>query len=287
MSPGSSRAGLALGVLAVACAAILIRQAHTPPLATAAWRLDLAAAGFVLIALLRGNFEWPRSRRVQAQIVGAGVFLGLHFATWISSLAYTTVAASVLLVTTNPIFVGLGSALLLQEPVSRRLWAGIALSTVGGVLVALGAPANPSTAPAPALGNALALAGAVFGSAYILIGRNARAQLDNLAYVTPLYLVAAIFLTVLALATGTPMTGFTSTQWMWLALIAAIPQGIGHTMINWSLRYLSSAQVAVAILGEPVGAVILAWLVLGEAAALMQVVGGLLVLVGVGISSRG
>lgn len=266
---------LILGVLAVSGASILIKLSSLSKLTLASWRLGLAAA--VLLA-------WRRRLRWNRWGALAGFFLGLHFASWISSLSYTSVASSVVLVTTNPLFVGLGSAWLLRERVGARLWLGVLLSILGGVLIALGDRAGAGSNPL--LGDALALAGAVAGSAYLLVGRYVRQQLDFWDYVTTVYSFAALTVVVLALALGAPLMGaFGAREWALIVALAVVPQLIGHTLLNYALRSVSAALVAASILGEPVGACLLAMVILHEGLEPRQVLGALLVLLGVGLSS--
>jgi drug/metabolite transporter (DMT)-like permease len=278
--------GLAAGVLAVSTASVLIKLCTAPALAIAGWRLTLAALALVLWAAASRRWPWsgvPARERPRA--VAAGLLLGLHFATWISSLDYTSVASSVVLVTTNPLFVGLGAWLFLREKSGPGLWLGMALSMGGGALVAL-ADRHQGGGSDPLRGDALALAGALCGSGYLLLGRRVQAQAGTLGYVTLVYSVAALLLLGLALAAGTPVAGYSPRDWLLLALLAALPQGVGHTLINWSLRFFPAGVVAVAILGEPLGAILLAWLVLGEGVAPLQALGALLILGGVALAAR-
>jgi drug/metabolite transporter (DMT)-like permease len=277
---------LALGVIAVSFASILIRLCDAPPLSIAAYRLALAA-GFFLVAGLfqRKSTEatcWRQSDLLWAAL--SGTFLSIHFATWITSLQFTTVASSVVLVTTAPLFVALGSALLLKEPLSRLMWMGILVSVVGAVVVG-GTDFGGGTDPL--LGDALALAGAVAGAGYFLVGRRLRRRLGTFTYVRLVYSAAAVWLVLAALLTGSPILGFSARTYVLLFLIAFVPQVIGHTSFNWALRHVSAALVAVTILGEPVGASLLAHFLLDEPLTSPRIVGGLLILTGVGITLRG
>ncbi|MEW6279373.1 MAG: DMT family transporter [Candidatus Eremiobacterota bacterium] len=281
--------GLALGVAAVSFAAVLIKLCSLHPLTIAAWRLGLAALVFAAAtAVCRSPASRERCPPMPWPWKGwaflAGFCLAVHFASWIASLKLTSVASSVVLVTTNPIFVGLGSAWWLREQVSRRLWAGIALTVAGGLVIALGDRGAPG--PDPLLGDLLALLGAVAGSAYLLVGRRTREETGLLPYVTAVYSSAAAWLVGFALVAGAPLAGpFSARDLGLLALIALLPQVVGHTLINWSLRFLAAGLVAVAILGEPVGASVLAWAVLGEPVGPAQLAGGSLILLGVGLAS--
>ncbi|MGE0492066.1 MAG: DMT family transporter [Vulcanimicrobiota bacterium] len=275
---------LIVGVAAVSSAAVLIKLCRVPALTIAAYRLGLSAPVFWLLCWPKGA-PWKGLSLAELRlVVVSGFCLGMHFATWIASLDYTSVASSVVLVTLNPVFVGLGTVLFLREPVSPRLWVGTALAAGGSLVIALsdrsGGGANPL------LGDALALVGAVCMSAYMLLGRSLRDRLDTLAYVALVYGVAAVVLMAGCLLTASPMAGFRPFDWLLLLALAAIPQAVGHTLINWSLRALGATVVAVAILGEPIGAGLLAYQFLGEPVGPLQLVGCAFILVGVAIAAK-
>ena len=277
---------LLFGVVAVSSASILIRLCDAPPLSIAAYRLVLAAAFFWIAGLLRtdskGSGRLQRGDLFWAAL--SGTFLSIHFATWITSLRYTTVASSVVLVSTAPMFVALGSAWLLKERLSRLMWAGILVSTVGAVVVG-GTDFGGGTDPL--FGDALALAGAVAGAGYLLLGRRLRKRLGTLAYVRLVYGAAAVWLLIAALVSGSPLSGFSPRTYLLLFLIAFVPQVIGHTSFNWALRHVSAALVAATILGEPVGASLLAYFILDEPLTEARLLGGVLILTGVGVTLRG
>lgn len=270
---------LAAGVVSLSWAAILIRFTSAPAVTVAAWRMALSAA---ILLPLWGLRRAPFSRRGLGLALLAGAFLGLHFVLWMESLRHTTVASSVALVTTNPIFVGILSILVLGERPSRPLWQGIGLSVAGGVLIGWGDFALGGQA---VLGDALALFGAVAASAYLLIGRRVRSEGSLLPYVAVAYGTAAVFLLGGAAASGRPLPP--GCEWVWIGLMAVGPQLLGHTSVNWALRHFPASAVAVAILGEPVGATLWAYLVFGEAPGIAQGIGIALVLAGIGRALRG
>lgn len=270
---------LGVGVLSLSWAAILIQLTTAPAVTVAAWRMALSAAVLIPLAgFRRGSLSW---RGVGLAVV-AGAFLALHFVLWIESLRHTTVASSVALVTTNPIFVGLLSAALLGERPTRALWQGIGLSVVGGLLIGWGDFALGGHA---LLGDALALLGAVAASGYLLVGRRARSEGPLLPYVAVAYGIAALFLLGGATASGAPLP--LAREWPWIGLMAAGPQLLGHTSVNWALRRVPASAVAVAILGEPVGATLWAYLVFGEVPGIIQGIGIALVLGGIVRALRG
>jgi drug/metabolite transporter (DMT)-like permease len=255
---------LLVGIVATSISAILIRfaQAEAPSLVVAAWRMILATAMLLPLCL-----RWRREELARLDSGGwalaltAGLFLALHFASWISSLAYTSVASSTVLVTTTPIWVGLASPLFLGESLSRPLKIGIALAVSGSVIIGLGATAIGSN---PLLGNSLALVGAVSGSAYFLIGRRLRVRLSLLSYATVVYGAAAVVLWLVVVWQGLSMTGYSPVTYLILFLMALVPQLLGHSSYNWALGYLPAAYVSVAIVCEPVVASLLAALFFQE-----------------------
>jgi drug/metabolite transporter (DMT)-like permease len=223
------------------------------------------------------------TRREWGYALGAGLLLALHFATWITSLAHTSVVASVALVTTHPIFVGLASHLLLRERLSRDMLAALVITIAGSVVIGLG---DLGKGTHRLWGDVLALLGAVAASGYFLIGRRLRARLSLLAYVFPVYCSAAVVLILVVLLSGLPVLPQRQETWLWLLLLALGPQILGHSSLNWALRYLSATYVTVAVLGEPIGATLLAWWLLGEQPSYWALAGGALILVGIAIASR-
>jgi drug/metabolite transporter (DMT)-like permease len=278
--------GVGVGVLAVSTAATLIRlaQAEIHSFSIAAWRLTLATLILAPVALTAHRSEWRAlTRHEWGYILGAGLLLALHFATWITSLVYTSVMASVVLVTTNPIFVGLASHVLLRERLSKGMVAALVVTTVGSLIIGLG---DLGGGTHRLWGDALALIGAVAAAGYFLIGRRLRARLSLLAYVLPVYCTAAVALDLVVLLSGLPVLPRRRETWLWLALMALGPQILGHSSLNWALRYLSATYVTIAVLGEPIGATMLAWWLLGERPSAWALAGGMLVLVGIVAASR-
>jgi len=292
--------GLGIAILAVSTSSLFIRfaQAAAPSLAIAAWRLTLASCVLIPLAWRHNRTEIRQlSRKLVGLLILSGVFLCLHFATWITSLEYTSVASSVVLVTTSPLWVALLSPLVLREGLPKMVWVGLVLALVGGTVVAGSDVCQFGASGVMCLdlqslareqgmwGNFLALVGAWCVAGYILIGRWVRPQLSLLSYTAVVYGVAAVGLIGLAGVNQTQLFGFQPITFLWFALLALIPQLIGHSTYNWALRYLSAATVSVAGLGEPIGSSLLAYLFLSEPPTGLEVVGGGLILVGIYFSS--
>jgi drug/metabolite transporter (DMT)-like permease len=278
--------GVGFGVIVVSTAAILIRlaQAEIHSLTVAAWRLTLATLILTPIALftIRAELRTLTGREWRNALL-SGLLLAIHFGTWITSLALTSVAASVVLVWTNPIFVGLASHFLLGERMSRPMVIALAVAISGSVIIGLG---DLGEGTHQLLGDLLAVMGAISGAGYFLIGRQLRARLSLLGYVYPVYGTAAVLLMVVLLVSGLPRVPQRSETWLWLALMALGPQILGHSSLNWALRYLSATYVTLATLGEPIGSALLAWWLLDEPPTPWTVVGGALILSGIVIASR-
>jgi len=277
---------LGAGVLVVSTAAILIRYAHAEgvsSLAIAAWRLTFAALMLAPLAAHRSRAELGALTGGQwALALAAGVFLGVHFASWIISLEYTSVASSVALVTTNPIWIALFSWLFLRERLSPRLATAIALALAGSSAIFLAdGGAGTAAAPRPLLGNALAVAGSLAVCGYLLIGRKLRAAVSLLPYVSVVYGCAAACLMAAAAVTGTVLVGYDTLAWALLLALALGPQLLGHSAVNYALKHLSATIVAVAVLGEPVGSSIFAWVLLGETIGPVKLAGIGLLLAGI------
>jgi drug/metabolite transporter (DMT)-like permease len=273
---------VALGIVAVSFGAIFARLAgEASPFAIAAWRLTLAA--FVLAPLALFRRERTMSRRGLIWSVLSGVALAVHFVLWISSLEYTTVASSVLFMSTHPMFVGLGSILFLRERLSRPLLIGIALAVTGGALIAFGDVRFGGLA---LRGDLLALGGGVMAATYFLIGRRVRRTVSLAEYAATSYGVAAALVLLLCLVTRARLGGFGMSTYAYLILLAMVPQLIGHSTINWALRRLSASRVSVFVLGEPVGAALLAIPFFRELPRGLNLLGAAVILAGIYLSLR-
>jgi drug/metabolite transporter (DMT)-like permease len=272
--------GIAVGVLAVSTAAILIRLADAHPLALSFWRCALGAVALGPFALRsrRGAVALDTGQR--RQLLGSGLFLAVHFALFISALDYTTVASASVLVAMSPLFVGLGAAVFLREPPSRRTWIGITVAAGGAVAVGL-ADAAGGTASAPLLGDLLAFGGAASVAGYLLVGRAARRRLPVTVYAGVVYAVAAVALLPVCLLAGVELWGYDGGTWLAILGLVVGPQLLGHTVFNTLLSTVTATVVAVTVLAEPVGATILAGVVLGELPAPGFWAGAPLILVGV------
>lgn len=301
---------LLIAIAAVSTASIFIRfaQLEAPSLVIAALRLTFASLALAPIALTRYREELRKLTRTQSLLgLLSGAFLAIHFATWISSLEYTSVASSVVLVSTGPLWVALLSPVLLKEPQTKAVLIGMLFALAGGTIIGLGdacllTPGGATAGSAVAglvcpplsefvrgeafLGNFLALAGAWAVAGYLLIGRRLRGGMSLVPYIFVVYGIAAIVLLGIMFAAGQRPTGFTPITYVWILLLALIPQLVGHSTYNWALRYLPAALVSITTLGEPIGSAILAYFILRETPTLLTIFGGVLILAGIYISSK-
>jgi len=278
---------LFMGIVAVSFASILIRFAQGAGMASlsiAAWRLIFASTILLPYAWATRRDEIrDLSGREWVLLVASGLFLGLHFATWIASLGYTSVASSVVLVSMGPVFVGLGSWLLLRERPGALLVAGIVLAAAGSVVISWG---DLDQGRDQLVGDLLALAGAIFVAGYLMIGYRVRARRSLTTYIALVYGVAMVALVLIVLLAGQPMFGYPLDAYGWVLALALGPQIVGHSTLNWALRYLSATFVAIVTLAEPIGSGILAYVLLGEAVGWSTAIGGAMVLAGIYVASR-
>jgi drug/metabolite transporter (DMT)-like permease len=262
-------------LLAISSAATLIRLTDAPALAIAAYRMMISAG----ILWVFYPFTRTNLRKIQWRpILLAGIFLALHFALWISSLDSTSVASSLVLVTMNPVIVALGSTFILKEKPSRQVIVGTVVSIIGCLVLIMG---EGQISYHSWKGNLLALGGAIAMSCYMLTGRKARSSVDLYSYITFLYSVSGVILILVCQAGNVALTGFTGKTYVFLFLIAVIPQIVGHSLINWVLKYLHTSYLAAVILLEPLLGSLIAYWILREGVSSFTLIGGTLILSGV------
>jgi drug/metabolite transporter (DMT)-like permease len=269
---------LGVAVVAVSTAAPLIRGADAPALAVAFWRNAGALPVLVLVARWAdpGGLSRLRGRDRRLAAV-AGLFLAGHFAAWVPSLSFTTVASSVALVATQPVWAAL-IARWRGELVAVRAWWGIGLA-LAGVVVLSGIDLRIGVRPL--VGDLLALAGGMLAAAYVTVGADARRTVPTSVYAAVCYGVAAAALAAVCLAGRQPLAGYDAHTWAVLVAIMVGPQLLGHTLINRVLRTTSTTVVSVAILFEIVGAAVIAWLAFDEVPPASAVPAGVLIAAGV------
>ena len=272
---------LSLGVatLAVSWAAIIIRLADADPISTAFYRMFLSALIMAPFSIpgLAGQLRRLSRREIRLLIL-SGILLGVHFASWITSLKYTSISNSVIIVATQPFFVGVAEALIWKEKISRYTVIGIALAFIGMVIISR---SDFGLGGDHVLGDFLALIGAVCAGIYLMLGRHLRQNLGNRHYVFPVYSLAAVTLLVFVAVFRSPMTGFSQSTWLYFLLLALIPTLVGHSLYNYLLKFVRAHLVAVTILGEPIGATVFAAVIFDEIPSVATYFGGGLILCGI------
>jgi len=289
-----------IAIFAVSTASLFIKlaQREAPSLVIAAVRLTLASLLLAPSAFSNYKNEIRGfTKKESLLIIISGFFLALHFATWISSLEYTSVASSVIIVSTGPLWVALLSSLFLHEKLTKTVFWGMILAVSGGTIIAIsdscswqgGLLCPPLTTflhGKSLFGDILALFGALTVTGYLLIGRKLRVKISLIPYIFLVYSIAATVLIVLMVIAGQTPFGYSINIYIWLFLLALIPQIIGHSTYNWALRFLPATFVAVTTLGEPIGATILAFFILNETPGFFKLGGAIIILVGIFIATR-
>ncbi len=276
---------LIIGIIGVSTGSIFARLADAPALVTAAYRVGLASLILIPLAAWKARDELRNLsfHDIRLAIV-SGFFLALHFASWISSLDYTAIANSVVLVNTIPLWVGLLTPVIAKDRLARATVISIIVSVIGGVIIGFG---DFATGGQALLGDFLAVVGAICAAVYLLLGRNLRRRLSLLSYVAICYGSAALFLWLAVIALQLPVSGYSTQTVAAFWAMALVSQIIGHSSYNWALKWFSSGFVAVALLGEPIGATIMAYIIFNEGLTWIKFIGGLVILSAIYIATKG
>ena len=283
---------LVLALVGISFAGPLVRLSTAHPLTIAIWRLAFSLVIIGVFLIVTGTWrQWKRLDRKGLLIaMAAGALLALHFWTWNASIGLTTIAASVVLVNLQPAIVAVLSVLWLHEPPTRRQWTGIAIAMAGALVIALPDFVGGGTtwSGRALLGDLLAVIGAITAAIYFVIGRRLRGTLDLWPYVSLVYGTCLLVLIGFALAVHAPVLGQPPRELSIFAALAIGPMLLGHTGFNWALKYLPAYVVNLTLLGEPVGATLLAVVLPGirEVPTPITLAGGALILVGIYVTAR-
>lgn len=279
---------LLISVIAVSFASIFIKLcSEVPSITISFYRMAVSAIIISFFALGKLRELKEIDKRMLFLSILSGFALALHFIFWISSLKFTSVASSVALVTTDPIFVGIFSFIFFKEKLSKNLIIGIVLSVSGSFILAFGDKPTfllLKEGKNPLLGDILALSGAIMASLYILLGSRVRKKLSLVPYNFIAYNSSALFLLLVVIISGMPIKGFNKISYLYLFLLGVVPQLIGHTGFNWALKYVKPALIAITILGEPIGATTLAYFIFKETLKNTQIIGMSLIFLAIIIS---
>ncbi|HUK91552.1 MAG TPA: DMT family transporter [Blastocatellia bacterium] len=287
-APAAVYLSMTFAVIAVAFSSIFITKlehAGVRPVIVALYRMALATAMLLPASIKFRRSEIASLAKRDLFLLGlSGFFLALHFLSWITSLQYIPIAASVMLVASHPLFVVIAAHFLLSESPTRRNMAGIAIGLIGTVLICSDGLRGLGNA---LYGDGLALLGAISMVGYFLIGRRTRMRISLLGYATPVYASCSVFLLAWAVCFRENLTGYTKGDWMYFTALAIVPTILGHTVLNWAIKHVRASAVSISLLGEPVVAAILALLFFAQQPSGSTIGGGALVLLGIYFATSG
>ncbi|SKC46994.1 DMT family transporter [Maledivibacter halophilus] len=268
-----------IGVVFVSFGSIFTKISSAPSLAIATYRLGFTSL-ILLPYVLMKNLNEIKGISIKNLLICllSGIFLAFHFATWIESINHTSIASSTLLVNTHPIFIVIGSVLILKEKISKRSIITIVITLIGMIIISLG---NSSIGDTMIYGDFLAVLGGFCVAGYIMIGRVARQELSVNSYTFIVYSSSTITLFILSLITNTPLYPYPKLDWLLFLSLAVFCTILGHSIFNWSLEYLNPAFVSTVMLGEPVFATLWAILFFKEFPSIWQILGGTVILLGI------
>ncbi|MDC3413129.1 DMT family transporter [Aquibacillus sp. 3ASR75-11] len=279
--PFNPYAAITVGVISVSTAAILVKLAPEAPASIIANYRLLLAVIIMIPFMVKTKHEFRFITKNDWILCSlAGVFLAFHFIFWFESLNYTSVASSVVLVTLQPIFAFLGTFLFYQERFSAGTLISMIIALTGSVIISWG---DFKISGIAFYGDILAIIGAIMVTGYFLLGQNARKRLSLMTYTFVVYGVSSITLIAYNLILGNAFFGYPIGNWMVFIGLAIIPTFLGHTLFNWALKWVSTATISMAIVFEPIGASLLAYLILGEAISATQWLGGSIILFGLSL----
>lgn len=278
---------LAVAIASVSPSSIIARLAgEAPPLVISFYRLLFATLMLAPYAVYNARREHEHLTLKEIGILaGIGLMLAAHFAVWVTSLFYTSVASSAVLVTTEALWVPLGAAFLLRERLGPRIWVGVAIAFGGSVLLVSGDARGFAGGSNPVLGDLLALAGAIAASIYFLAGRRYRQRISLPTYATIVYGWSTLFLFLFVLIRGDAFGGYQTKTYAWMFVFALVPMILGHTIINYILRWIQPHVISTSVLMEPVISGILAFVLFDERLSVLVYVGGVLILGGIGLAT--
>lgn len=270
---------LAIGVISVSTSAILVKLSSAPSGIIAFYRLFFSVLMMLPIFLLKYRFELRLiTKRDWLLSIIAGLFLAFHFILWFESLNYTSVASSTVLVTLQPLFAFIGTYFFFKEKVSGKAILSGIVAIAGSVLISWGDFQISGTA---LYGDILALIACALVTAYLLFGQSVRRRVSLITYTFVVYTISTGTLFIYVLLMKEPLGPYPTNEWIYFILLAIFPTLLGHTLFNWSLKWLSTSTISMAILFEPIGAAILAFFLLGEYVVWTQIIGGSIIIISV------
>ena len=268
---------LFISILSVSVSSIMIKFSDTPTSVAAMYRLLISVV--MMLAFVRWkNIRFIKMDKKDWAIVGlAGVFLGMHFLFWMESLVHTSVASSMVILALQPLFVMLGAYFLFKERYTKLTMLCMFIALLGSILIAWG---DIGISKEALLGDGLSLIGTIFVSAYLLAGQKVSGKMDANVYSVIVFFIGGMVLLLYNVVNHIPVLSYGASDWIYFLLMAIIPTIFGQYIFNLLLKTLGATTVSVGIIGEPVLAIILAYLLLGETISLFQSAGGIMTLSG-------
>ncbi|MFE8702453.1 DMT family transporter [Cytobacillus sp. FJAT-54145] len=272
---------LAIGVISVSASAIFVKFASAPSGVIAFYRLLFSVLFMLPVFLLKYVHELKLiTKRDWIFSIIAGVFLAFHFILWFESLNFTSVASSTVLVTLQPLFAFIGGYIFFKEKYSRNAILCAIVAVIGSIIISWG---DFRVSGSALFGDFLALAACALVTGYLMFGQSIRKRLSLITYTFVVYSISTITLLLYVLFINEPLVGYPTNDWILFILLALVPTLLGHTLFNWSLKWLSTSIISMAILFEPVGATVLAFFLLGEHVIPSQIIGGIIVIGGISL----
>lgn len=268
-----------IGVIAVSTSAIFVKLASAPAGVTAFYRLAFSILIMLPVFLLKYVKELKLITKTDWLYSAlAGVFLAFHFILWFESLNYTSVASSTVLVTLQPLFAFVGGAIIFKERITGAMITSGLIAILGSVLISWG---DLQISGLALWGDFLALLACALVTFYLFFGQSVRKRISLMTYTFIVYSASTMTLFFYVVVKGEPLLGYSQPQWVYFLMLAIVPNLLGHTLFNWSIKWVSASIISMAILFEPVGATVLAYYILGEKVIATQIIGGIIVILGI------
>ncbi len=268
------------GTIFASLSSIIIRFSEAPSLVISAYRMLFTCLMLFFPVVINNRNEFKNiSMRNFLMCILSGIFLALHYASWISSIHMTTIANSTVLVACSPMFVALANYFLLKERLTYKMVAGIVMSLIGTIIIGIGSSGGETNSML--LGNTLAFLGAIFVAGYLVIGGIVRKNLGAGAYVFIVYSVSAVTLFLMCFVTKTPVYPYSLKEFLLFIALAFFCSILGHTIYNYLIKYFSSTLISVSTLSEPIFASVLAMLFFKEIPSLYTLIGGIIIITGI------
>jgi drug/metabolite transporter (DMT)-like permease len=268
---------LTVGIIAISFSSIFIKISNAPVSVQGMYRLLFTVLFMFPFMWRQMNVYKKITRKDYFLLFFSGLFLSLHFLFWMGSLKLTTVASSTIILSLQPIFVLIGAYLVFREKTTKPAIVSMSVAIIGAIFVGWG---DIGVSYQNIQGDALSILGTAAVAVHMLIGQKLLKTVPASVYSFVVFLTAVLIFSLYNLALSIPMTGYSEKEWGIFILLAVVPTVFGHVLFNWLLKYVTAATISMAILGEPVGASLLAYILLGEKLSVTQWLGGVIVITG-------